>query len=261
MIKIKHELNRLLEDKTSGSIDILFKLNKLIKNNIGDADEIIKFLSDREKNFLSFAAVVQYLERIKKLKSNPQKLREFIISIENSYKNKYYRLYKNASKILLPISKFLTISNSRTIYEIINIWFRDKRNLKAVVCESRPNCEGKILTKKFLLLGIKTELITEAMLAEKIPQVDAVIMGADTITKAGDVYNKVGSKAAAIIAHYCMIPTYVFVTKDKLRKDNNFENKFGEDSEIWKFKHTGLKIDNKYFEKIERKLITKIITD
>ncbi len=260
-MKIEKEILRIIKDKTSGSMDILFKINNLIRKNIDDTELIIQLLNSRKKNLLSFGAIIKYLKKINAVKNNRTKLIEFISEIERQYQNKYQKLYLNASDTLQNISIFLTISNSRTIYEIIKLHFKEKQNIKAVVCESRPNYEGKILAKKFLRLGIKTELITDAMLAEKIPQVDAVIIGADTVTSSGDVYNKIGSNAAAIIANYFTIPFYVFVTREKFSKANRFKNKYGDALEIWKFSNPDLKLDNRYFEKIDKKLITKIFTD
>ena len=59
--------------------------------------------------------------------------------------------------------------------------------------------------------GIPTTVICDSMAAHVMQtrQVDAVIVGADRITARGDVANKIGTYALAVVAKYHSVPFYV----------------------------------------------------
>ena len=79
--------------------------------------------------------------------------------------------------------------------------------------------------------GIKTLLITDAMMNQYVSQVDAAIIGADLISKNGNVVNKVGSKSLALLCREYNKPFFVVSTKNKLSKRSRFVQK-NEDREF-----------------------------
>jgi methylthioribose-1-phosphate isomerase len=86
------------------------------------------------------------------------------------------------------------------------------RRIHVFVDETRPVLQGARLTAWELDHdGIDFSLITDSMAASimRSGEVQAVIVGADRIARNGDVANKIGTYAVAILARYHDIPFYV----------------------------------------------------
>ena len=78
--------------------------------------------------------------------------------------------------------------------------------------ETRPVLQGSRLTAwELRVAGIPATLITDSMAASvmKAGHVDAVIVGADRIAANGDVANKIGTYALAVLARAHEVPFYV----------------------------------------------------
>lgn len=80
------------------------------------------------------------------------------------------------------------------------------------VDETRPLTQGARLSMwELMRVGVPCSLQCDSAAAHLMAQglVDAVIVGADRITRGGDVVNKIGTYALAISADYHNIPLYV----------------------------------------------------
>ncbi len=83
---------------------------------------------------------------------------------------------------------------------------------RVYVDETRPVLQGARLTAWELMReGIEMRLITDSMAGAMMAagEVDAVVVGADRITRNGDVANKIGTYTLAVLAHHHEIPMYV----------------------------------------------------
>ncbi len=257
------ELNKILNDKTSGSTEIVLELNKFFQNNARDYEVINTSILKAEKKLAHFAVINNYLKDLKKIvrTNDHNKILLFTNEFKNAVEIKYQKLYKNAKEYLLKADNILTISNSATLLEVFKRLKKDNRLLKIVVAESRPKDEGRLFANALAKHKIKVELITDAMVSLFIPQIDAVVLGADAILKSRNIINKVGSKSAALLCRHYKKPCYVITTKDKITSKNKFHQTKQNPGEIWNFEDKNIKIINYYFEEIEKNLITKIITD
>lgn len=86
------------------------------------------------------------------------------------------------------------------------------RIFKVYACETRPVFQGSRLTTwELLKSGVDVTLITDSMAAQTIlaKKVEAIIVGADRITRNGDTANKIGTWQLAILAKTFNIPFYV----------------------------------------------------
>ena len=84
--------------------------------------------------------------------------------------------------------------------------------LRAFVDETRPLLQGSRITAwELTQAGVPATLITDSMAGHVMQQgrVDAVIVGADRIAANGDVANKIGTYALAVLADAHDIPFYV----------------------------------------------------
>jgi len=85
-------------------------------------------------------------------------------------------------------------------------------SLKAYVNETRPLLQGSRITAwELTKIGVPTTLITDSMAGYVMQQrkIDAVIVGADRIAANGDVANKIGTYALAVLARAHDLPFYV----------------------------------------------------
>ncbi len=88
--------------------------------------------------------------------------------------------------------------------------------------ETRPLLQGARLTCWELMQNnIDVTLITDNMAGYtmKLGRIDAVITGADRITKNGDVANKIGTYSVAVLAQMHGIPFYVAAPESTFDKD------------------------------------------
>lgn len=258
--KARSDYKRLITDKTSGSGDLLLKLNEFCKKYFHDIEQPLVFIEQAQKHFSPFQNIQEYLESLKTTIRSKKRLHKFFDEYRLNNKTAYEKIFINALPFLKNKKSILTISNSRTVFEIINK-LSAVNTVKLTICESRPKLEGRILAKKFAKRKIKIELITEAMASAFASKCDCALIGADTILKDGSVVNKVGSLQLALLCKHYKKPFYVVAEKSKFRRNQKFIQKKELQDEIWKSPPEGITIKNFYFEKIPGTLITKIFYD
>jgi methylthioribose-1-phosphate isomerase len=86
------------------------------------------------------------------------------------------------------------------------------KSISVLACETRPYLQGARLTAYELMQeGIPCTLITDSMAGHLMSrgEVDVVVVGADRIAANGDVANKIGTYALAVLAKRHRIPFYV----------------------------------------------------
>ena len=261
-MKSKNKLDKILTDKTSSSEQILSGLNNYLLEIINDRKVVEFALKKVKADLFQFTGVENYINSFEKV-VNANRTGEpenFLQRFAINSGNKFLRIYINAEPYLKNIRTVLTLSNSKTLLEIFKLCAQNNKLLKVMICESRPKFEGRLFAKHLLKENIKVELITDAMMSCCIPKADAVILGADSILNNGDVINKTGSLAAAILCRYYKKPCYILASNDKLSKKTKFKQKKQAVEEIWKFRNNNLHIANYYFEEVPKELITKIIS-
>ncbi|MFH1700679.1 MAG: S-methyl-5-thioribose-1-phosphate isomerase [Candidatus Zixiibacteriota bacterium] len=147
------------------------------------------------------------------------------------------------------------------------------KNIKVLADETRPLLQGARLTCWELMQeDIDVTLLTDNMAGYAMAQgkIDAVITGADRITKNGDVANKIGTYSVAILAREHGIPFYVAApdsTFDKILesgKDIIVEERSPKEVTEGFGKRTapeGVKVYSPAFDITPNELITAYITD
>ncbi|OTA52771.1 translation initiation factor eIF-2B subunit family protein [Hypoxylon sp. EC38] len=147
----------------------------------------------------------------------PEKVRRMIESMENQLNQRKFTTdrirdtfvdYLRRNIVEATDSKksisVLTLSSSSTISScLLQAAANLGVSLDLCILESRPLCEGVTLASKFLEAGneganLTVTLYTDASVALAAKGVDAVVLGADRISVAGDVSNKIGSLPAIL---------------------------------------------------------------
>ena len=256
-------LNFILKDKTSGSSELLSRLNNYFLSRPINFDKIKIEIHTIKTELKHFTVILNYLKELELVlrKKDETHLKRYLEEFAKNEEKSFGRIFAKIRFSLKGKNKILTLSNSKTLFEVFSRLRKETKDLRITVCESDPGKEGIILADKLDNCGIKTIVIPDSSIRDYIQASDAVIIGADMILKSGNVVNKIGSRNAGIICEYYGVPFYVLASKGKfsnLQKINHLRaNKSATDYRNGK--NTGAL--NSLFEEIDKKLITKIITD
>lgn len=262
MDKIDPNLEALLMDIHSGSQELLINLNKILQNY--SVVEINASLIKRIRlAFPTFSSIQNYLNDLEDVLrlDDDSKLHSFLSSYSTNYDQMIEKLYSNLRPYLQRQIKIITLSNSHTVFEIIRKINKEFQVEEVIVCESRPQLEGVILSEHLANENISVSLIIEADIPNYIEKADICLIGADIILSNGNIVNKTGSKLLALICRFYNIPIYVITDSSKRSKENTFNQKLGPPSQIISRKKERIKVRNYYFEEIDNNLIVKIITE
>jgi methylthioribose-1-phosphate isomerase len=99
-----------------------------------------------------------------------------------------------------------------TAFGILRAAHEAGKAIHVIACETRPVLQGaRLTTWELQQYGIPATLITDNAAAALMAQggVDRVIVGADRIAANGDVANKIGTYALAVLAHAHRLPFLV----------------------------------------------------
>ncbi len=131
-----------------------------------------------------------------------------------------------------------------------------------VIPEGRPIDDGKAFARILAAAGIPVTVITDAQMGTWVPQVEAVIVGADTVTPEGDVVNHMGTATLALLARAYGKPMYALTHSLKVAPYDRPEDMREENdpAEIWADPPVGITIRNPAFDRTPADQIT-IITE
>lgn len=219
--KIEIEIQKILNDKTSGSNDLLSDINSLLLHNSENLSELKLIIKKFKKGLPTFTNIQNYFDCLERKIRSKDFTNKFFQDFNQTEKKIYDSIFKNTFTYLSKKKNILTISNSKTVLEIL-YRLNSVTKLYVFVCESRPKNEGRLLAEKLASKKIKTQLITEAQASGYIKKCDCVLTGADSILKNGDVINKVGSLQLAVLSKYYGKPFYVIADKLKYSSNNKF---------------------------------------
>jgi len=102
-----------------------------------------------------------------------------------------------------------THCHSSTVTRMIAKAKADGKNFSVICTETRPAFQGRITAREMVELGIQTMFIVDSAARSYMGDVDLVVVGADAITSEGNVVNKVGTSAIAVLANEARKPFYV----------------------------------------------------
>jgi methylthioribose-1-phosphate isomerase len=141
------------------------------------------------------------------------------------------------------------------------------------VDETRPVLQGSRLTAwELKQLGIPCTLIADAMAGALMGggEVDAVIVGADRIAANGDVANKIGTYALAVLAAHHEVPFYVAAPVSTFDPDTPngaaipVERRADDELAVVagrRLAPEGVAVDNRAFDVTPAELVTAYVTD
>ena len=103
----------------------------------------------------------------------------------------------------------LTFANSSTIQRTFEEAWKRGKQFKAIVVDSRPLFEGKLLVRHLIRLGIEVEYCLLHALSHQIRKATKVFLGAHAMMSNGRLYSRCGTALVAMTAKDADLPVIV----------------------------------------------------
>jgi translation initiation factor 2B subunit (eIF-2B alpha/beta/delta family) len=272
------DLKLLLDDKTSGSLNLLDQLIVALQN-----------LCERhtQKSKIDTAALLKTLRIYLKRHGNFHVIRhfcKFIIDrlnraemftssefqhIVEEYKRDWTDISRKVAEraiesINLANKTILILSNSKTIKSLFDVLFEKEFTCKVVQTESRPKNEGRLQAQHIADLGFEVTFITDMAAMLFMDKVDLVLCGADSVY-ADCFVNKTGSYLLGLAAREFKKPFYVLCDSRKVNPQNLnielYQQAPASSDEVWACSQSNIHVVNYYFEVVPIKTVSALITE
>ena len=161
------------------------------------------------------------------------------------------------------IRSVLTHSRSSTVEYVLKQLGKSGTLLSLICTESRPLNEGVALANA-VSDSVNTTIIVDALVDTVMNQCDCVFLGADAIDQSGNILNKAGSRLIALSAQAHSVPVIGLAETMKIIHGHSVASLSGEfhaAAELGHILNNDISVINQYFEVIENRLLSKIISD
>ncbi len=161
-----------------------------------------------------------------------------------------------------------THCNSQAALSVFKTARQEGRGFRVYADETRPWKQGYLTVKQLVESGVDTVFVVDAAAYTVLRGgVDAVIIGCDTIAANGDVINKIGTSALALMCRDLEIPLYVCAETYKVATDVPtgadvpIEERDTEEVTRGEEVPDGVKVYNPVFDVTPAALVTEVITE
>jgi len=278
--KVSNQIAALSNDSIHGSTFLTKKAINIVKSYINEKD-LSEINFETLKNMLSFIVDAQptmallfsfsnkflfFLDELneenKPIAENKESIITFLEHFSQSLKKGKSLISQNAIHHLLSTSVIATYSSSGTIQYTIEKLSEQNTSITVYCAESRPKYEGTLLAQSLAKKGIDVNLMTDATLFSKIKDVNSLVIGADAITKQGNI-NKIGSYPLAQLASDYTIPIYCLAHSLKIiPNEYSLQNESKKpDTDLLSEKQENIAVINYYFDTTPLNLFNGIITE
>jgi len=277
MLSLKQKLVEITSDKTSGSLVLLEKLigqfevffsqniHRQMRNELPDLLELVS------NKLLLFPVVTHFLTALSVVIKENNDVGPCLDFIER-YKTIWSRVKDSISEeaynIISPTAKtILTHSNSGQVRHFFSFLKKKACNVQIVQTISHPEMEGRLQADYIASLGFDVKLIEDAETGSIFNYIDVVVCGVDAVTGI-HFLNKTGTRTIGLLCSSYKKPFYVLCDPRKIIPDSsvqNFCSAVEGSGKLFKpdFQHPSggnTNMDERYFEWIEKTLVTKFIT-
>lgn len=174
------------------------------------------------------------------------------------------KITKHAQEFLVGGATVYTHCHSSTVTGILT-GSHPELDIAARVTETRPLYQGRETARELAADGVPVELYVDAAGRIALKEADVMLIGADAITAAGKVINKIGSELFAEVANEKDVPVYVctdawkFDPRSRFGFSTDLERRGG--AEVWPDAPDGVDIVNYAFEQVAPDLVTGIVSE
>lgn len=151
----------------------------------------------------------------------------------------------------------LTLSRSGTVLATL-----ERADVDVLVCESRPAREGVDVAEELAAGGADVTLFVDAAAGHVLDEadVDAVVVGADTVLADGSVVNKAGTRLLGFAADHGDVPLYVVAARDKVSPSTDFSNESGPAEAVYDG-DVDLRVANPTFDRTPAEFVSAVLTE
>ncbi len=227
------------------------------------------FFAARETEPLMRNAIRCLIKQAQTAPSDIDALRGVVISVADDFLSDLAASRETTAEIgskrIRDDSVVFTHCHSSTVTRMLAKAKAQGKTFRAICTETRPALQGHLTAKELVGLGIDTTFIVDSAARTFIGDADVVFVGADAITSEGNVVNKIGTGALAVLAHEARKPFYV--VSELLKFDP--ETLGGEcekieqrnPAEVWADAPKGLTVRNPAFDVTHSRYIHGIICE
>lgn len=246
---MEYSVNDILNDRTSGSSEILLKVQGLLPQ-LEEADSVTRLL---KAEFWHFPVIVHFLNHIESQEISDKSITDYNSKWEEHNRQAVAEL---VGGVIPSQSNVLVHSNSGIVKRAILALRGKQSQLHVIQTESRPAFEGRIQGSFLLSNNISTELVVDAGVAQAMERVDFVLLGADMLLADG-IVNKLGSLAISIVADVLNVPVYVIADERKRieMQCSDYQPKVYDPTEICEDERYEMR--NIYFEAVPNQYLTR----
>lgn len=230
----------LVQNRDLGSSALLEKFIQLLKDQ--EATEVLNDLEALQNTF-PLMAVWYFAEKFF------QKFgvhHESIIQFSEKVQSEREAVLEKAASALHPFQRFLTLSRSSLVEEAF-IRLGQQKSIEVVCSPSFPGNEGLGLQRNLERAHIKVFGVNDWELVDRLPKVDAVVLGADLITDE-HIVNKWGIHE--VVRHAQVKKKKVFILAEKFKRFPHMEISLPASIQDWSEGNTTRMIQ--VFEKVPR---------
>ena len=163
---------------------------------------------------------------------------------------------------LIPAGgRVLTLSASATVRRALCL-AAGRRTFDVVCLEGRPALEGRDMAEQLAQKGIPVSVAVDAACGVVMRDCDVVLVGADSIGDLG-IVNKIGTRAAALLAKRAGVPIYALADSTKLLPAGwaqELDDARAGD-EVWSDAPAGVSVWNRYFEATPLAYLDGVVTE
>ncbi|MBN1330859.1 MAG: hypothetical protein JXA54_15410 [Candidatus Heimdallarchaeota archaeon] len=266
-----NEINEMKNDSVSSAVTLTSKLLRAIRTEISDTDDLNKDLPWMvvavklvHPEMAAMGKISEALNfELKEGHFNKEKIEFMLNDLEKSINESEKLTVEELSSELLNYNRIMTISYSSTVFKaLIEIPVKER---EIIVLESRPLLEGQKFAEDLAKEKYQVKLIADAAAGYYSSNIEAIVVGADTIFPEYSIINKIGTLSLALIAQQNDIPFIVGASKNKITiiSEDDFSKLIEEkpENEIYTSYNEKLKVGNVYFDFIPAALITKLISE
>jgi len=258
--------SKYLDSVKETSVDDFFEKVKIAQDLLNNTRATEPCLRNGLKYSIDKARyTISNLDNIEMLKDLMKRLADEYL---NLLKDAKFKIARIGAQRIPDNSLIMTHCHSSAVTQIL-IEARKTKSFEVINTETRPRYQGRITAKELSENGIHVTHIVDSGMRWVVNhfknKIDLILIGADSITTEGTVFNKIGSRLLALMAKENHIPLYVVSTILKYNPDSMLGNleeiEMRPTNEIWDNPPKGVKILNPAFETVSRDLIASLITE
>ncbi len=251
---LKEALKAISEDKTSGASELVQRAVSVVMRFSREVpkEELADALLEARPDM---APIINLALEIRR-GGDPAETAE---AFSHLVKKWFMRAVKETAEELEKYDSVMTYSRSGTVLAAFLHLKSQRRTPRVLLTEGRPGLEGLKLARELAEAGFEVVLGTDAEAGVLLEEAEAVVVGADAVGPE-EFFNKVGTKALALLARERGVPFYVAVSRDKVLSAEGLRHYRVKEMDPKEVAHLpGVRVINLYFEPVPLRLASRII--